>query len=149
MQVASTPSTSTPADVEIVKSFLDALERYDIDGALSLCAPTMRWQNAPLPATRHKKQFEQQVRWMWKRMETFRVVMKEIKGYDGSVFTDRIDIIDGHGFHLELPVEGTFKVREGLITEWVDRFDYLPIGAALVKSLPAMIRSLLGGRRGS
>lgn len=140
MEAVSTPQSTTPTDVDIVKTLIAALEQFDLEKAFSLCAPTIRWQNVPFPPTKNKRQFEQQVRWMWSRAQRFEVEMKEIKAYDGIVFTDRIDIVEAGGFCLRLPVEGTFKVEQGLITEWTDRFPYPPIAAAFVKSLPAMVR---------
>ena len=52
------------------------------------------------------------------------------------VIADRYDILIGGGFEARLRVEGTFRIRDGKISEWSDRFAWLPLFTALGRSLP-------------
>ncbi len=55
------------------------------------------------------------------------------------VYTDRIDIIEGSGLKMKIDVKGEFKVKDGLVTEWVDRFSWPKTVGDIVKSLPGII----------
>ena len=35
---------------------------------------------------------------------------------DGVVYTDRVDIFEGGGLRMNLPVQGEFRVKDGLVT---------------------------------
>ncbi|MBW2161324.1 MAG: hypothetical protein JRH14_15390, partial [Deltaproteobacteria bacterium] len=58
---------------------------------------------------------------------------------------DRVDIIEGGGLSMTLPVQGEFRVRDGLITEWVDRFSWAKAIADIGRSLPGIIKHRLHG----
>ena len=45
----------------------------------------------------------------------------------------------------EEPVRTSFRVREGRVVEWVDRFSWLTLIAQLGRSLPAILRHRLRG----
>jgi limonene-1,2-epoxide hydrolase len=62
---------------------------------------------------------------------------------DGVVYTDRIDIFEGGGLTLNLPVQGEFRVKDGLISSWVDRFSWATLIRDIGRSLPAIIRHRL------
>ena len=55
---------------------------------------------------------------------------------DGVVYTDRIDIFEGGGVSMVLPVQGEFRVRNGLVTEWTDKFSWRPCSAKLGEACP-------------
>lgn len=63
---------------------------------------------------------------------------------DGVVYTDRVDIFEGGGMTMELPVQGEFRVRDGLVVEWVDRFSWRKLLGDLVRSLPSIVKHRLG-----
>jgi limonene-1,2-epoxide hydrolase len=57
--------TDAPTDpVAVVRAFLNALERLDIDGALELTSSDIVYQNVPLPHARGRDAFEQQMRFL-------------------------------------------------------------------------------------
>ena len=63
---------------------------------------------------------------------------------DGVVFTDRVDIFEGGGVLMELPVQGEFRIRDGLVVEWVDRFSWRKLLGDIGRSLPAILKHRLG-----
>lgn len=123
---------------------MSALQRLDFEGALALTAPEFRWVNYPWKTASDKDQFEKALQWMFKDTTRFEVQYLDIhERGDGLVYTDRVDILEGGGMSMDLPVQGEFRVKDGLVTEWVDRFSWLKLLGDLGKSLPAIIKHQL------
>ena len=142
--VQSSPDPSrTPQ--QVVESFLSALERVDMGAALELVDDDVRWVNYPWVSSKDKGRFEKVLGAMMKDTERFEVRYNDIHERDhGVVYTDRIDIFEGGGFSMSLPIKGEFRVREGKIVEWVDRFSWLTLLADFAKSVPAILKARLG-----
>ena len=131
---------------EVVEGFVSALERLDFDGALSLVAPDIRWVNVPWTTATNKDRFEKMLRGMFGETTRFEVQFFDIhERGDGVVYTDRIDIIEGAGLSMTLPVQGEFRVKDGLITEWVDRFSWAKAIGDIGRSLPGIVKHRLHG----
>ena len=56
-------------------------------------------------------------------VEKIEFVMKNISGSGNTVLTERVDIFVLPHVTVELPVMGTFEVRDGKIAAWRDYFD--------------------------
>lgn len=138
-------STSQPSAQEVVESFVSALERLDYDAAVALAAEDIRWVNYPLTTSRNKTQFDKALRAMFRNATRFEVQYRDIhERGQGVVYTDRIDIFEGGGVSMTLPVQGEFRVVDGRIGEWVDRFSWTTLLAQIGRSLPAIIKHQLG-----
>ena len=138
-------ANSEPSARRIVESFVSALARLDLDGALSLVHDQVRWVNYPFTTARDKPQFDKALRAMFRRAERFEVHYLDIHERGaGIVYNDRVDIFEGGGLSLTLRIRSQFRVRDGRITEWVDRFSWVDLTAAITRSLPRMIRQRLG-----
>ena len=148
--VDTAPEASTPAARsarESVEAFLGAFEALDYDEVLALSAPSIRWVNAPLTTSSNKQQFAKTLRGMAKVVTRFEVQYHDIhERGDGVVYTDRIDIIEGPGFAMKIPVRGEFKVRDGFVTEWVDRFSWPKLLASIARGIPGFIAARFRGR---
>lgn len=150
MTTQSTTSTTTDAGAQrtaqqTVEAFVSALERLDYDAALALAGEDIRWVNYPLTTSRTKKQFDKVLRAMFGNATRFEVQYLDIhERGDGVVFTDRVDIFEGGGLLMELPVQGEFRVRDGLVVEWVDRFSWRKLLGDIGRSLPAILKHRLG-----
>jgi limonene-1,2-epoxide hydrolase len=137
-------STESSAQ-EVVRALLTALERLDLDGALSLAAPDIRWINVPWKTATNKEQFRKVLQLMFKTTTRFEVQYFDIhERGDGVVYTDRVDILEGGGMSMNLPVQGEFRVKDGLVTEWVDRFSWVKVIADVGRSLPSILKHHLG-----
>ncbi|MBW2507521.1 MAG: limonene-1,2-epoxide hydrolase, partial [Deltaproteobacteria bacterium] len=89
-------------------------------------------------------QFEKMLRGMFGDATRFEVQYSDIhERGDGVVYTDRVDIFEGGGMTMTLPVQGEFRVRDGRVVEWVDRFSWLTLIAQLGRSLPAILKHRL------
>ncbi len=140
----TTDSTASPTALEVVKSFISALERLDYDAAIALAADDIRWVNYPLTTARNKRQFEKALRGMFKQAERFEVQYADIhERGNGVVYTDRVDIFEGGGLSMTLPVQGELRVDDGLVVEWVDRFSWPKLIAEIGSSLPAIVKRTL------
>ncbi len=135
-----TAAASARSPQETVQAFIDALEKLDFDKALRLCAPDIRWVNAPFTTASNKKQFNKALRGMFKMVTRFEVQVREIyERENGVIYTDRIDIAEGNGLKMRIGVQGEFRVEDGLVTEWVDRFSWREVIREIIKSLPAIV----------
>ena len=138
-------STESSAQ-EVVQALLTALERLDLDGALSLAAPDIRWINVPWKTATNKEQFRKVLQLMFKTTTRLEFQFFDIhERGNGVVYTDRVDILEGGGMSMNLPVQGEFRVKDGLVTEWVDRFSWVKAIGDLGRSLPAILRHRLRG----
>ena len=141
----TTDSTSTSSAQQVVEAFVCALERLDYDAAIALAGDDIRWVNYPWTTSRNKRQFDKALRLMFAEATRFEVQYADIhERGDGVVYTDRVDIFEGGGVSMNLPVQGEFRVRDGLVVEWVDRFSWAKLIAELGKSLPAILKHRLG-----
>ena len=142
---ATTDPASTSSAQEVVEAFISALERLDYDAAVALAADDIRWVNYPLTTSRNKAQFDRALRTMFASATRFEVQYADIhERGDGVVYTDRVDIFEGGGMTMNLPVQGEFRVRGGLVTEWVDRFSWRAVLVQIGQSLPAIVKHRLG-----
>jgi len=150
MTTQSTPHATTEASTErsaqqVVEAFISALERLDLDEAVSLVGPDIRWINVPWRTATNKKRFEKVLALMFKDVTRFEVQLFDIhERGDGVVYTDRIDMIEGGGLSMNIPVQGEFRIKDGVVTEWVDRFSWVKAIGDIGRSLPSIIKHRLG-----
>jgi limonene-1,2-epoxide hydrolase len=150
MTTEMTPETTTDASSghsaqQVVEAFISALERLDLDGAAALVGDEIRWVNVPWKTSRNKSGFKKVLGAMFKDATRFEVQYFDIhERGDGVVYTDRVDIFEGGGLRMNLPVQGEFRVEDGLVTEWVDRFSWAKLIGELGRSLPAILKYRFG-----
>ena len=131
-------------EIEVVEAFLGALERLDMDAAVALLDPAIVYQNVPLPAARGIRAVEKQLRWMARYGDGFEVVHHNIAANGAVVLTERTDILTVGPIDAAFWVCGTFEVRDGKITLWRDRFDFVDFVLAWVRGA---LKALLPSRR--
>ncbi len=130
---------------QVVEAFISALERLDLDGATALVSDDIRWVNVPWKSSSNKQGFKKVLGAMFKDATRFEVQYFDIhERGDGVVYTDRVDIFEGGGLRMSLPVQGEFRVNNGLVTDWMDRFSWAKLIGEMGRSLPAMVKYRLG-----
>lgn len=112
------------ANEKLVRAFVEACNANDLERVLAFFAPDALYHNIPLPPVRG--------------VEAIRAVLQGFLGMasqvdwvlhhvaetpDGVVLTERTDRFLVRERWLELPVMGSFVVRDGRIAEWRDYFD--------------------------
>jgi len=136
------PSERSPQ--QVVEAFLSALERLDLEAASALVSDDIRWVNVPWKTSTNKNRFKKVLRAMFKDATRFEVQYSDIhERGDGVVYTDRIDIFEGGGLTMNLPVQGEFRVKDGLVADWVDRFSWAKLLGEMGRSLPAILKHRL------
>ena len=141
------PIDAPTEPVEVVRAFLGALERLDVDAALELTSDEIVYQNVPLPPARGRTAFEQQIRFLERYCTGFEAEIHHIAA-DGPtiVLTERTDVLIRGDLRAGFWVDGTFEVVDGRITVWRDRFDWATVVAAVVAAVPRALLASLARR---
>ncbi len=140
-----TDASTEHSALQVVEAFISALERLDLDRAAELVSDDIRWVNVPWKTSTNKKRFEKVLGAMFKEATRFEVRYSDIhERGDGVVYTDRVDIFEGGGLTMHLPVQGEFRVKDGLVTEWVDRFSWTKLLGEMGRSLPGILKHRFG-----
>jgi limonene-1,2-epoxide hydrolase len=145
MTAEPAPSDAPTDPVDVVRAFLAALERLDVDAALALTSDEIVYQNVPLPPARGRQAFEQQMRFLEKYCTGFEADIHRIAADGDSVMTERTDALIRDDFRAAFWVDGTFEVVDGRITVWRDRFDWVTVIVAVVAAVPRALLRRLGG----
>lgn len=119
----------------MVRAFLGALEEFDIDRALGLCADDVVYQNVPLPPARGLPAVEKQLRGMAKLGTGFEARTHNIAANGRVVLTERTDVLRRGNWSAEFWVCGTFEVDDDRIVLWRDYFDWATVLGSGVKGL--------------
>ena len=134
----------TTTAIDVVKDFLDALERSDIDGACALLHPDVAYQNVPFPPARGLQAVERQLRGLGRDFLSFEVVHHNIAASGETVLTERTDVLTVGPVRAAFWVCGTFELRDGKIVLWRDRFDFIDVAWAFIRG---GVRALLDRTR--
>jgi limonene-1,2-epoxide hydrolase len=135
MQTETSQTTSTSVDpIQVVESFLHALEAKDLERAAHFLADDIVYQNVPFPPARGKQAVIKTFEAFGRFVTDFEVRMKNIAARDGVVLTERIDVLSGRLLYLDIWVCGTFEVKSGKIELWRDYFDLAECTAKLLVS---------------
>jgi limonene-1,2-epoxide hydrolase len=118
-----TAKQAAESPISVVESFLHAFEVKDMELVEKLLADDVVYQNVPLPADHGKKAVLRTLRNFERFITDFQVRIKNIAEKDGTVLTERVDILSGPFVYLDIWVCGTFEVKNGKITLWRDYFD--------------------------
>jgi len=138
-------SESTVAtEIEVVRSFFDALEAKDVDRVLELADPAIVYQNVPLPAARGRDAFGRQMRWFERYVTEFEADITHAAADGPIVLTERTDVMRIGRLQADFWVCGTFEVRDGKVVLWRDYFDYAAVAAAFAKGA---VRALIAAAR--
>lgn len=138
------PTITDPT--EVVRAFLTALERLDVDAALELCSADVEYQNVPLKPARGQREVKRVLDLMMKYAKGFRVDYINVAADGPVVLTERTDIITAGPVAAGFWVCGTFEVHDGLITLWRDRFDWVDFGTSWIRGGAKAVTRRIGIR---
>lgn len=127
----------------VVRAFLEALERLDIDAASGLVSDDIVYVNKGLPPVRGRSQFERAIGFLGKHCDDFEARINHLAVDGDIVLTERVDLLGKGDFRPEFWVCGTFEVRDGEIVLWRDHFDFVNVTLACLRSLVTMGRRRL------
>lgn len=111
-------------NLEVVERFIAAWSRNDVDELLSFFQPDALYHNVPVEPVRGVDAIRQViVSFAGPATAIEWVVHRIAEAANGDVLTERLDRFEIGGSWIELPVMGSFVLRDGKIAEWRDYFD--------------------------
>ena len=109
---------------ELVLSFIDAWSRRDLDELMGYFAPDAVYHNIPVAPVTGTDAIRATIQGFAGGADAIEWVVHEVaETRDGVVLTERTDRFEMGGKWIELPVMGTFEIRDGKIAAWRDYFD--------------------------
>jgi limonene-1,2-epoxide hydrolase len=110
--------------IDLVQSFCDEFGKgLDVDKILEYMTDDCVYHNIPVEPAVGKDAIRAVFAMFTTGVEKIEFVMKNISGSGNTVLTERVDIFVLPHVTVELPVMGTFEVRDGKIAAWRDYFD--------------------------
>lgn len=122
----------TPA--ETVTSFIQSIERGDLDAALDLVSDDCEYDNVPMGKMHGRDAMRSTLGPMIDGAKSIEWVVHRSAGEGVYVFNERLDRFEMPFGWLEVAVAGVWEVHDGRITLWRDYFDE----ASYRKQLPAL-----------
>ena len=112
------------ANLSIVRSFVAAWSRNDLDEIMSFFAADCVYHNMPIEPARGIEATRVMIKGFSSMATKVEWVLHQIAESEaGVVLTERTDRFEIGGRWVELPVMGSFELRGGKITAWRDYFD--------------------------
>jgi len=110
--------------IDLVQQFCDEFGKgLDVDKILDYMTDDCVYHNIPVDPAVGKDAIRAVFAMFTTGVEKIEFVMKNISGSGNTVLTERVDIFVLPHVTVELPVMGTFEVRDGKIAAWRDYFD--------------------------
>jgi limonene-1,2-epoxide hydrolase len=111
------------ADTEVVERFVAAINARDVDAIMAFFAPDAVYHNMPTEAVTGTDAVRGVIEGFVSPAESIDWEILSIAEVGSTVLTERIDRFVIGGRPVELPVMGTFELRDGRIAAWRDYFD--------------------------
>jgi limonene-1,2-epoxide hydrolase len=114
---------STRSPGEIVQDFCDAWAKLDLDELLAYFAPDAIYHNIPVDPVVGVDAIRATIQMFTTGVERIEFRVRNLAVTGDVVLTERVDVFVLPHTTVELPVMGTFEIRDGLIAAWRDYFD--------------------------
>ena len=114
---------STRDPIDLVTRFCAAWPALDLDVILDFFTDDAVYHNIPMEAVTGKDAIRSTIEGFAGGVESIEFRVVHITGTDDVVLTERVDVFNLPGKSIELPVMGTFELRDGKIAAWRDYFD--------------------------
>ena len=112
---------STPT--ETVKRFCAAWSDNDLDALMAFFTDDAVYHNIPIDPVRGVDTIRSTIAGFTQGVEKIEFRVDNIAADGDVVMTERVDVFHLPGKTIELPVMGTFEVKDGKIAAWLDYFD--------------------------
>ncbi len=113
--------SDTPTD--IVRRFCAAWGDGDVDTVMAFFTDDAVYHNIPVDPVTGKEAIQATIAGFTQGVERIEFRVLNLVGDENVVLTERVDAFFLPGRTIELPVMGTFEVRDGKIAVWRDYFD--------------------------
>jgi limonene-1,2-epoxide hydrolase len=107
----------------VVRAFVAAIERKDIDAALALVTDDVVYDNVPIGSVTGPDGIRRALRRLLGTSERIEWVIQHQVGAGDVIMNERLDRFQLGDRWVEVPVAGLFVLRDGQIALWRDYFD--------------------------
>lgn len=111
------------SEMEVVRSLVQAFNDRDIDAVMELFAPGAVYHNMPMAPVEGATAIRRVVESFVSPAEKIDWQILTLAQDGGVVLSERLDRFVMGGRTVDLPVMGTFEIRDGKIHAWRDYFD--------------------------
>lgn len=119
------------SNIPAVRAFCEAWKSRDPDRIVALMSEDCFYHNVPMEPVVGRPAIAGFIRSFLGDAQTVEFEILAIaETADGVVLTERVDHFDYGGRRMSLPVMGSFRLKDGLVTRWLDYFDMAPFAAA-------------------
>lgn len=118
------------SNIPTVRAFCEAWKSRDPDKIVALMSEDCFYHNVPMAPVVGRPAIAEFIRGFLgdAQMVDFEI-LTIAEAADGTVLTERVDHFDYGGRKVALPVMGSFKLKDGLVTRWLDYFDMAAFAA--------------------
>jgi limonene-1,2-epoxide hydrolase len=113
----------TDSPTNIVRRFCDAWSDSDLDELMAYFAEDAVYHNIPIDPVTGRDAIRATISGFTQGVEKIEFRVLNLAADGTTVLTERVDVFHLPGNTIELPVMGTFEVRDGKIAAWRDYFD--------------------------
>ena len=111
------------ANEALVEAFCAAWKARDVDDIVSYFADDAVYHNIPIDPVTGPEAIRTFIEGFLGGVDSVTFEVRHIAAAGDVVLTERVDVFEAPGKRIELPVMGTFEVRDGRIAAWRDYFD--------------------------
>jgi limonene-1,2-epoxide hydrolase len=116
--------TTADDPTRIVEAFCDAWTRLDLDEITGYLTPDAHYHNIPVDPVDGVDAIREFIAGFTAGVSEVAFEIRHIVASGDVVLTERLDVFRFEdGRTIELPVMGTFELRDGKIAAWRDYFD--------------------------
>jgi limonene-1,2-epoxide hydrolase len=109
--------------IDVVRRFCAAWGTEELDAIVGYFTDDAVYHNIPVDPVVGPEQIRATIEGFSGGVESIEFRVLAIAGDGDTVLTERVDVFQYANGKIELPVMGTFEVRDGKISAWRDYFD--------------------------
>lgn len=110
-------------NIELVRRFCAAWQEADVAQILDFFVEDAVYHNMPIQPVQGKDAMKGMIEQFMAPFERAEFAITHIAASGDVVLTERVDRFFGADKTVELPVMGTFEIKDGKIAAWRDYFD--------------------------
>jgi limonene-1,2-epoxide hydrolase len=118
----------------IVREFCDSWAKGDLDAIMAFFADDATYHNIPVDPVHGIDAIRQTIAGFTTGVESVEFRVHHVAAAGDVVLTERTDVFVFANGRIELPVSGTFELRDGKISAWRDYFDMQQFMSQLPKA---------------